>query len=161
MIRNVRPAEDAAAISEIYNYYVTDTVVTFEIDPIDAKTMRQRIEEISARFPYLVYEQDGKVLGYCYASTWRSRAAFDHTVETTVYLHKEWIGKGLGHLLYQELVGRLRTANFHVAVAGITLPNTQSVALHEKFGFRKVAHFTEVGNKFGKWLDVGFWELNF
>lgn len=161
MIRNVRPAEDAAAISEIYNYYVTDTVVTFEIDPIDAETMRKRIEEISTRFPYLVYEQDGRVLGYCYASTWRSRAAFDHTVETTVYLHKDWSGKGLGHQLYQELVGQLRTANFHVAVAGITLPNTQSVALHEKFGFRKVAHFTEVGNKFGKWLDVGFWELSF
>lgn len=161
MIRNVRSADDAAAISEIYNHYVTDTVVTFENDPIDAKTMRKRIEEISARFPYLVYEQDGKVLGYCYAATWRSRAAYDQTVETTVYLHNDWIGKGIGYQLYQELIGRLRSAPFHVAVASITLPNTQSVALHEKFGFRKVAHFTEVGNKFGKWLDVGFWELNF
>lgn len=161
MIRRVRPAEDAGAISEIYNYYITDTVVTFENEPVDAKAMQKRIEEIAARFPYLVYEQGGKVLGYCYAATWRSRAAYDHTVETTIYLHKDWLNKGIGHQLYQELVGLLRNAEFHVAVASITLPNTQSVALHEKFGFRKVAHFTEVGNKFGKWLDVGFWELSF
>lgn len=161
MIRRVRPAEDAGAISEIYNYYITDTVVTFENEPVDAKVMQERIERIAARFPYLVYEQGGKVLGYCYAATWRSRAAYDRTVETTIYLHKDWLNKGIGHQLYQELVGLLRNAEFHVAVASITLPNTQSVALHEKFGFRKVAHFTEVGNKFGKWLDVGFWELSF
>ena len=161
MIRSVSPADDAGAICEIYNHYVTDTVVTFETEPVDVKAMRKRIGSITARFPYLVYEQDGKVLGYCYATTWRSRAAFDKTVETSVYIHKDWTGKALGYELYQELVKRLRSADFHVAVAGITLPNTKSVALHEKFGFRKVAHFTEVGNKFGKWLDVGFWELNF
>lgn len=159
MIRSVRPADDARAISEIYNHYITETVITFENEPVDAKAMQERIEGITARFPYLVYEQGGKVLGYCYASTWRDRTAYDQTVETTVYLHKDWLNKGIGHQLYQELVGLLRNAEFHVAVASITLPNTQSVALHEKFGFRKVAHFTEVGNKFGKWLDVGFWEL--
>lgn len=161
MIRTVSPADDAGTICKIYNHYITDTIVTFETEPVDAEAMRERIESITARFPYLVYEQDGKVLGYCYAATWRSRAAYDQTVETTVYLHKDWIGKGLGHQLYQELVRQLRNAGLHVAVASITLPNTRSVALHEKFGFRKVAHFTEVGNKFGKWLDVGFWELNF
>lgn len=161
MIRRVRPAEDAGAICEIYNHYITDTVVTFENDPVDRETMRLRIESISARFPYFVYEQDGEILGYCYASTWRSRAAYDRTVETTIYLHRDRTGKGIGYLLYQELLGALRGLDFHVAVASITLPNTRSVALHEKFGFRKVAHFTEVGNKFGKWLDVGFWELGF
>ena len=79
----------------------------------------------------------------------------------TIYLDKEWTGRGIGYQLYQELLGLLRNAGFHVAVASITLPNTHSVALHEKFGFRKVAHFSEVGNKFGKWLDVGFWEFCF
>lgn len=161
MIRSVRPAEDAGAICQIYNHYVSETVVTFETALVEEETMRQRIEEITTRFPYLVYEQDGKVLGYCYAGSWRTRAAFDKTAETSVYLHPGHTGKGLGHELYQELIKQLRTADFHVAVAGITLPNTKSVALHEKFGYRKVAHFTEVGNKFGKWLDVGFWELNF
>lgn len=160
MIRRVRPAEDAGAICRIYNHYITDTVVTFENDPLDRETMQLRIERINARFPYLVYEQDGRVLGYCYAATWRSRAAYDHTVETTIYLDPDWTGRGIGYELYQELVARLRSSDFHVAVASITLPNTRSVALHEKFGFRKVAHFTEVGNKFGKWLDVGFWELS-
>ncbi len=159
MIRSVRPADDAGAISEIYNHYITETAITFENDPIDAGLMRERIERIAARFPYLVYEQGGKVLGYCYAATWRNRTAYDRTVETTIYLHKNWQNKGIGHRLYQDLVGRLRDAGFHAAVASITLPNTQSVALHEKFGFRKVAHFTEVGYKFDKWLDVGFWEL--
>lgn len=160
MIRRVRAAEDAAAICHIYNHYITDTVVTFENDPLERETMQMRIERIAARFPYLVYEQDGKVLGYCYAATWRSRAAYDHTVETTIYLDPNWTGRGIGYELYQELVAQLRNSDFHVAVASITLPNTRSVALHEKFGFRKVAHFTEVGNKFGKWLDVGFWELS-
>lgn len=160
MIRRVRAAEDAAAICHIYNHYITDTVVTFENDPLERETMQMRIERIAGRFPYLVYEQDGKVLGYCYAATWRSRAAYDHTVETTIYLDPNWTGRGIGYELYQELVAQLRSSDFHVAVASITLPNTRSVALHEKFGFRKVAHFTEVGNKFGKWLDVGFWELS-
>lgn len=161
MIRPVRPADDAAAICEIYNHYVTDTVVTFENEPIAVPEMRKRIETISAHFPYLVYEQGGRVLGYCYADTWRTRVAYNRTVETTVYLHRDWLGKGIGSQLYAELLGRLRAANFHVAVASITLPNTASVALHEKLDFRKVAHFTEVGWKFAKWLDVGFWELIF
>lgn len=159
MIRAVRPAEDAAAICEIYNHYVSDTVVTFENDPIDVPTMRRRIETIAEQFPYLVYEQGGKVLGYAYADTWRHRTAFRRTVETTVYLHRDWPGKGIGSRLYAELLRQLRTTGFHAAVACITLPNTASVALHEKADFRKVAHFTEVGWKFDRWLDVGFWEL--
>lgn len=161
MIRPVNPAADATAICEIYNYYITDTAITFETVPLTPNTMRKRIEELTAHFPYLVCEQDGKIVGYCYAGMWRNRAAYDRTVETTVYLDKHWTGKGIGCQLYQELLRQLKTADFHVAVAGITLPNIPSVALHEKSGYRKVAHFTEVGNKFGKWLDVGFWEFNF
>ncbi|MDE6500338.1 MAG: GNAT family N-acetyltransferase [Rikenella sp.] len=159
MIRNVRPASDAGAICGIYNHYIAETVITFETEPLETAAMQRRIKEISARFPYLVYEQDGRVLGYCYATTWHSRAAYDRTVEMSVYLHPDWAGKGIGNRLYHELIDRLRKSDFHVAVATITLPNTQSVALHENFGFRKVAHFTEVGYKFDKWLDVGCWEL--
>lgn len=159
MIRPVRPAEDAGAICEIYNHYIAETVITFEVEPLTSDAMQRRIEEIASRFPYLVYEQGGKVLGYCYATTWHSRAAYDRTVEMTIYLHRDRVGKGIGPMLYQELIRLLRRAEFHVAVATITLPNTQSVALHENFGFRKVAHFTEVGCKFGRWLDVGCWEL--
>ena len=159
MIRRVNPQKDAGTSCEIYNYYITETVVTFETEPMGIEAMQRRIETIAGRFPYLVYEQDGRVLGYCYATTWHDRAAYERTVEMSVYLHRDWAGKGIGHQLYQELIDRLRQEGFHVAVATITLPNTQSVALHENFGFRKVAHFTEVGYKFDKWLDVGCWEL--
>ena len=100
MIRHVRPAEDAGAICEIYNYYIKETVITFENNPIDLFTMQQRIERISSRFPYLVYEQNGKVLGYCYAATWRNRAAYNYTVEMTIYLDKEWTGRGIGYQVW-------------------------------------------------------------
>ena len=161
MIRHVRPAEDAGAICEIYNYYIKETVITFENNPIDLFTMQQRIERISSRFPYLVYEQNGKVLGYCYAATWRNRAAYNYTVEMTIYLDKEWTGRGHESRLEQERLWLRRSAVREVAVASITLRNTHRVGRHEKFGCRKVAHFSEVGNKSGKWRDVGFWEFCF
>lgn len=164
MIRAVNPATDAGAICEIYNHYVTDTTVTFEMEPVTPETMRTRIEEISERFPYLVYELEErgvkKIIGYSYAGVWRARAAFHRTVETSVYLHADYTGRGIGKLLYRELIELLRTTyNMHILVAGITLPNPASEAMHERLGFRKVAHFNEVGDKFGQWVDLGFWQL--
>lgn len=164
MIRAVNPAADAGAICEIYNHYVTATTVTFEMEPVTAQTMQARIEEITGRFPYLVYEieegGDKRIVGYSYAGVWRARAAFHRTVETSVYLHKDYTGKSIGKSLYEELIQLLRTDyHMHVLVAGITLPNAASEALHEKLGFCKVAHFNEVGDKFGRWIDLGFWQL--
>lgn len=159
MIREVLP-EDAEAIADIYNPYILNTVITFEEDPVTPEEIRSRIEKVQALgLPYLVMEQNQRVIGYAYASQWRSRAAYRNTVETSIYLDQALAGKGLGTILYKELLDRLRKLHIHVVLGGITLPNPVSVGLHEKLGFKKVAHFPQVGYKFGHWLDVGFWEI--
>ncbi len=160
VIREVNK-EDAGDIARIYNPYILNSVITFEEIPVTEEIITGRIEaEISAGYPYLVLEAAQKVAGYAYAGVWRTRAAYRQTVESTVYLEQGLTGKGYGTLLYRALIEELRKKDFHVVLGGITLPNPASVALHEKMGFKKVAHFTEVGYKFKRWLDVGFWQLN-
>ncbi|HWA10263.1 MAG TPA: arsinothricin resistance N-acetyltransferase ArsN1 family B [Opitutaceae bacterium] len=155
----VATSADAGAICSIYNPYIRDTVVTFEEEAVTEAAMQQRLAAIGSKFPWLVAELGGGIVGYAYATEWRSRSAYRHSVETTVYLASDCCGKGLGTALYRELIERLRPGGFHRAIGGIALPNEASVALHEKLGFRKVAHLTEVGRKFGRWIDVGYWEL--
>lgn len=159
MIRNANEA-DAEALVNIYNYYITDTVITFEELPVTAEAFAGRIRHIvEDGYPYLVAEEDGEILGYAYASQFRTRVAYRFTTETTVYLKHGVSGKGLGTALYTALLEELKKRKFHVALGGITVPNAASVALHEKLGFKKIAHFSECGFKFNQWLDVGFWEL--
>ena len=159
----IRPAtaQDAAALAAIYNYYIAETIVTFEEDTIDAAEMATRIAEVTAKFPWLVWEQGGKVLGYAYASTWKSRCAYRNSVESTVYLRQDMGGRGMGFPLYTELLRLLQAQGLHAAIGGIALPNPASVALHEKCGFQKVGEFIEVGHKFGQWINVGYWQLIF
>ena len=160
VIREVKK-EDAVDIARIYNPYILNSVITFEEIPVSQEIIAGRIEaEIAGGYPYLVLEVEQKVVGYAYAGVWRTRAAYRHTVESTVYLEQGFSGKGYGSLLYQALIEELRKKEFHVVLGGITLPNPASVALHEKMGFKKVAHYFEVGYKFNRWLDVGFWQLN-
>lgn len=150
---------DAAGIAAIYNHYVTHTVVTFEEAPVSAEEIARRIADVqSVSLPWLVAEQAGRIVGYAYASKWRARSAYRFSTEVTVYLGPEDGGRGIGSSLYDELFPRLRARGIHVAIGGIALPNDASVALHERFGMKKVAHFAEVGFKFDKWVDVGFWE---
>ena len=151
-------AADAAAIAEVYNHYVHETVVTFEETPVSAAEMAQRISEVGARFPWLVWD-DGAVVGWAYATPWKTRSAYRFSVETTVYLATSHQGRGIGASLYRALIDELRARDVHSAVGGIALPNPASVALHEKLGFRKVAQFAEVGRKFDRWVDVGYWQL--
>lgn len=157
----IRPATtaDADIITDIYNYFILNTIITFEETPLNVETMAGRINAIQSEYPYLVIEQDEVVQGYAYATRWRERAAYRASVETTIYLHPDAGGKGLGGALYSELIQQLREAKFKTALGGIALPNEASVALHEKLGFNKVAHFIEVGYKFERWLDVGWWQL--
>lgn len=151
---------DAFTLVKIYNPFITDTVVTFEYDPVSAEEFAGRMRKVlEGGYPYLVAEEDGRVIGYAYAVQWRTRAAYRYTVESTVYLDPTHRGKGMGTALYRALLEELKTRGFHVVIGGITLPNPTSVALHEKLGFKKVADFEEVGFKFDQWLDVGFWEL--
>lgn len=159
----VRPvkARDAAAICTIYNHYVDHTIVTFEESPVSAGEMKARIRLIaSMNFPWLVAEEAGEVLGYAYANKWKERAAYKHSTEVTVYLREAATGRGIGRLLYAQLIARLRELGFRAIIGGIALPNAASVGLHESLGFRKVAHFERVGFKFGRWIDVGYWQLS-
>ena len=158
MIRLVND-EDARAVADIYNYYVINTAVTFEEEPLEPSDMLERFNDIhEADLPWLVIEHEDVVSGFAYASKWKGRCAYRHSVEVTVYLSHEAKGLGLGSRLYSELFKRLRVKNIHVALGGISLPNDASIALHEKFGMSKVAHFSEVGYKFGQWVDVAYWQ---
>ena len=158
MIRNVS-VNDAVQICDIYNYYVKNTIITFEETPVPVHEMRSRIEQITKKLPWIVYQEKNQIVGYAYASEWKSRCAYKYSVETTVYLKYGMEGNGIGSILYDELLDLLRKKNYHAALGGISLPNDVSVALHEKFGFQKIAQFKEVGYKFDKWIDVGYWEL--
>jgi L-amino acid N-acyltransferase YncA len=158
MIRTAT-TDDAAEICEIYNHYVMQTTITFEEQPVAPNDMKKRMTEVLKGLPWVVCEEDGKVQGFAYASRWKGRCAYRYSVESTVYLDPAAIGKGIGSHLYQSLLAELRQRKLHTAMGGIALPNDASVALHEKFGFQKVAHFKEVGQKFEKWIDVGYWQL--
>ena len=157
MIRSAQPS-DAEAICEIYNYYVLNTCVTFEEEVVSADEMRKRIKTILEKYPWVVYEQEGEVIGYAYASEWKSRCSYRYSVESTVYLKQGSQGKGIGSSLYLSLLDLLDKKEVHAIIGGIAQPNEASVALHEKFRFEKVAHFKEVGYKFNQWIDVGYWE---
>jgi len=158
MIRDISII-DASQICKIYNYYVLNTIITFEETPVSEEEMKSRIELTIEKLPWIVYEKKGQILGYAYASEWKSRCAYKHSLETTVYLKNGVSGNGIGSLLYEELISRLKKINYHAAIGGISLPNEASIALHEKFGFEKIGQFREVGYKFDKWIDVGYWEL--
>jgi L-amino acid N-acyltransferase YncA len=156
MIREATFA-DAEAIADIYNYYILNTVITFELDPVTPHEIIRRMETYREVDPYLVHEEKGEVIGYAYVSRFRERTAYENSVESTIYLKNGSGGKGLGTRLYSELLSQVSLQR-HIIIGGIALPNDASVRLHEKCGFRKVAHFSEVGRKFGKWIDVGFWQ---
>lgn len=174
----VRPArtDDAAAMTVIYNAYIRDSVATFEVVPIDAEEMERRMSRLWERgLPWLVAEDndvaseagtESAVLGYAYAGPLRDRAAYDHTLETTVYVHSDARGRGVGTGLYGALFTALEDldpeqsihAPVHALLGVLALPNEASVALHERFGMTKVAHLPAVGRKFDRWIDVGYWQ---
>lgn len=152
--------DDAADITAIYNHYVANTTISFEEELVSVAAMRQRIaDQIDSGLPWLVATVDRAVAGYAYASKWRVRPAYRFAVESSVYLGTNYARQGLGMALYAQLIERLRTSGIHLVIGGNALPNPASVALHEKAGFRKVAHFSEVGRKFDHWIDVGYWQL--
>jgi L-amino acid N-acyltransferase YncA len=161
MVTLIRPAtlDDAEAVARIYNHYIRDTIVTFEEDVVSIQEMAGRLGKVTAgSLPWVVVEESGSVLGYAYASTWHGRCAYRFSTEITVYLAPGAQGKGLGSKLYDTLFARLKDKGIHTVIGGIALPNPASVALHEKFGMTQVAHFKEVGFKFGQWIDVGYWQ---
>lgn len=156
-IRSATP-DDAAAIAEIYAPFVTSTAISFETEPPDADAMRARIVSGITKYPWLVAD-DGRVVGYAYASQHRSRAAYRWSVDVSVYVHASARRRGIASELYRALFASLKERGFMRAFAGIALPNEASVGLHEALGFTPVGVYHAVGYKLGAWRDVGWWEL--
>jgi phosphinothricin acetyltransferase len=150
-------AKDGPTLASIYNPYVIDLVTSFEYTAVDGSEMTHRLKTITARYPWLVYEEEGDILGYAYASRWKERQAYHYCAETTIYLRQGAEGRGIGTQLYAELLRILPAHDVKIAIGCIALPNEASVALHEKLGFEKVGHFPAVGFKFNYWIDIGYW----
>jgi L-amino acid N-acyltransferase YncA len=157
-IRSADPRQDAAACLAVYAPHVESGATSFEEEPPSPATFAERIADLKATYPWLVAERGGEVVGYAYACPHRARPAYRWAVEVSVYVVAAEHGRGHGRALYAELLKRLRRQRFHVACAGITLPNEASVALHESLGFAAVGVYRRIGWKDGSWRDVGWWQ---
>ena len=151
--------QDAAAIVDIYAPIVRETAISFELDPPTIAQMQQRIEDTLLQWPWLVCERQGEVLGYVYATRHRARAAYQWSVDVSVYIRAGQRRTGVGRSLYTSLFELLALQQFHNCYAGITLPNPGSVGLHEALGFQPVGVYRHVGYKLAAWHDVGWWQL--
>ncbi|QSQ39449.1 arsinothricin resistance N-acetyltransferase ArsN1 family B [Xanthomonas translucens] len=152
----------AQPIADIYNYYIANTCITFELDPVTSVDMAKRITDVqSIGLPWLAALEGDKVVGYAYATQWRARRAYQSSVESTIYLADGHRGRGLGMALYGKLIEELRRLELHAVIGGVAQPNDASARLHETLGFKKVAHFEQVGHKLGRWVDVAYWQLLF
>jgi len=162
MTVTTRPANraDLPRLTEIYNHYVIHTPVTFDVEPYTVEKRAAWFEQfaVSGRYRLIVAEEGGLVVGYAGTMRWRPKAAYDTTVETTVYSSRETVGKGIGRALYGALFAAIQGENINRIVGGFTLPNAGSAKLHQHFGFRLVGVFSEVGYKFGKYWDVQWME---
>lgn len=159
----VRPfaAGDVAAANALTNHFIEHTAVHFAYEPASDAAFHAAWAKGAADHPWLVAEVDGGFAAYAKASRWRERAAYARTAETTVYVGLAWQGRGVGRATYGALLDELRRRGFRTAIGGITLPNDGSVRLHEGLGFRHVGTFRNVGHKFDRWHDVGFWQIDF
>jgi L-amino acid N-acyltransferase YncA len=158
LIRHADPARDAAACAAVYEPYVTESVVSFELTPPDEAEMRRRIEQTTATHPWLVAELDGEVVGYAYGSPHHQRPAYRWAADVSVYLAQRAHRRGIGRALYAKLFELLKEQGFRMLCAGITLPNDASVGIHEAFGFVPVGIYRNIGFKSGAWHDVGWWQ---
>lgn len=157
-LRLAQPA-DAPGILAIYAPIVRETAISFELEPPDEEEMRRRIAAVLDKRPWLVCADGATIAGYAYATSWRERAAYQWTVETTVYVHPDHHRRGVARGLYTALLAALRAQGFTTALAGIALPNPASVGFHESFGFQWVGVYRSVGYKLGAWHDVGWLQL--
>lgn len=146
--------EDSPHILRIYSYYVEHTAISFETATPAPAEFSGRVESILSAYPYLVYEAEGEILGYAYASRHQERAAYRYDVDVSVYVKNGAQARGIGTALYEALFSELTKLNYYNAYAAVALPNEKSVALHHKFGFKDIGVFHSTGYKFGKWHDV-------
>ncbi len=152
-IRFAKPS-DARSLLDIYAPYVENTAITFEYEVPTIEDFANRIDKTLEKYPYLVAEEDGVVVGYAYASTYYARAAYDWAVELSVYVSQDARGQGVGSKLYDALEDLLEQMGYIHFLACISLPNEASLALHRKRGYQQVAHFPKIGYKFNRWHDI-------
>ena len=150
---------DAERMLAIYTPIIRETAISFELEPPTVAEFQLRVSNTLRQTPWLVCEEDGKILGYAYAGSYRARAAYQWSVEVTVYVGPASRGRGVGRALYTALCRCLRVQGYHNAFAAIALPNDASVKLHEKLGFKPIGVYRSVGHKLGRWHDVGWWQL--
>lgn len=146
--------EDAQHLLAIYEPYIRNTAITFEYELPAVEEFQNRIQTTLEKYPYLVAEKEGQIVGYAYASAYKTRAAYDWSVETSIYLREDARGGGIGKQLYHKLEEMLRALNIMNLTACITYPNEESITFHEKNGYVKNAHFSKIGYKHGTWHDV-------
>lgn len=162
MVINIRPAtiDDLPRIVEIYNHYIVHTPITFDLEPHSVDERRPWFGQFAetGRHRLLVAVDGRAVVGYAGTHQFRTKAAYDSTVETSIYCAHDAVGKGIGTALYTALFDAIKDEDIYMLVAGITLPNEGSIALHERFGFRATGVFHAVGRKFGQYWDVGWYE---
>ncbi len=158
MIRKYHP-KDLQSIIDILNYYVKNDACIFQVEPYTFDEIEKKFEIIQTTYPIFIEEKDNKVIGFAYGARWRDKPAYARSVETTIYIHPDYLHIGIGEPLYRKLIETLTQMNFHLLVAGMTMPNLGSQRLHEKLGFERVGEFKEAGMKFGKWHNVGFWQM--
>jgi phosphinothricin acetyltransferase len=158
----IRPAvrDDLPRLTEIYNYYVINTPITFDLESVTVESRARWFDEHTGtkRHRLFVAEDAGLVVGWAGTGAFRDRAAYDTSVETTIYCARDATGRGIGAAMYRVLIDALKNEDIWRVLAGITLPNDASVALHRRFGFTEVGVFTECGRKFGKYWDVVWME---
>lgn len=158
----IRPAvsDDLAALTAIYNHYIVHTPITFDVAPFTPDQRRAWFDDhqTSARHRLLVAEDGGTVVGYASSSRWRPKPAYDTTVESSVYVHPDFVGRGVGRRLYSALFDAIAAEDVQTIVAGVALPNPASVALHERCGFSRVGVFHQVGRKFDRLWDVAWFQ---
>ena len=153
-------AADLPALTAIYNHYIVHTPITFDVQTYQPEQRRPWFDDHAptGRHRLLVAEEHGDIVGYATTSRWRPKAAYDTTVESSVYVRADAIGRGIGRELYAALFDAMAKEDVHTIVAGVALPNAASIALHERFGFRPVGVFREVGRKFGSYWDVAWFQ---
>lgn len=159
-VRAADPSRDAELVAQIYASAVVDSTISFEEAAPDATEMERRMRAVLAWTPWLVAEgEDGRVVGYAYASRHRERAAYRWSVDISVYVDPVARGRGVGRALYGALLPILRRQRFVNVYAGIALPNPASVALHESIGMSLIAIYEKVGFKAGRWVDVAWYGM--
>ena len=158
MIRTIEE-RDFLEVLNIYKPFVTDTVTTFETEVPTIKDFGYRIIETIKKYPWLVLEEKGKVIGYAYASEHRSRCSYQWSCECSIYMAPEARGKGFGKKLYLELFKILKAQGFIHVLAGAALPNEASIAIHKSLGFEEIGTYKKIGFKHNRWIDTYWMQL--